>query len=77
MKKSENLRGWEAIVDFDGAPRMVTIITHIRGDRWMVEGRELPKRFERYRGCRRTVVMRSQMMLYAGPEGATPDRKQD
>jgi len=63
VKSVNNLRGWEAIVYIDDEPCWVTIITHIRNDRWLVEGDDLPERFERYRGCRRTIVEREDMML--------------
>jgi hypothetical protein len=35
----ENLRGAEVIVVLEGRARWVTVVTHIRGDRWRVEGR--------------------------------------
>lgn len=68
MKKAENLRGWQALVTFDGSDRLVTIVTHIRNGVWLVEGRTLPSRFERYRGCRRTTVPVERLMLVAQPE---------
>ena len=58
----ENLRGLRAWVAVDGKFRRITVITHIRNDRWLVEGRELPKRFLRPdRQVRRTTVHHSEI----------------
>lgn len=51
-----NLRGRRAWVEFDGKRCLVDIVTHIRDELWLIDGRSLPKRFERYLGCRRTTV---------------------
>jgi hypothetical protein len=58
-----NLRGQHVIVTFDGKPCRVRILTHIRGERWMITGRELPKRFQQPDGSRRTVVYKTEMEL--------------
>lgn len=64
MKTTDNLRGLDAWVEFDGTSRRVTIVTHIRGSIWLVEGRALPKRFARWAGrIRRTTVTRDKMTL--------------
>jgi hypothetical protein len=68
MKPEDNLRGWDVLVEFDGIDRLVSVVTHIRNGIWLVEGRTLPKRFERYSGCRRTTVARESMTLVAAPE---------
>jgi len=69
MTPKKNLRGWSASVDFDGVDRVVTVVTHVRNDIWLIDGRTLPKRFERYHGCRRTTVPRDWLTLIAPPRG--------
>jgi hypothetical protein len=68
MKKADNLRGWDVLVDFDGEPCLVTIITHLRGPLWLVDGCTLPARFEIHRGCRRTTVHEDQMTFVGLPQ---------
>lgn len=63
----ENLRGQDYWIEIDGKARLVTVVTHIRNDRWMVEGRALPKRFTRWCGRRRTIVHRDEMTWVAAP----------
>ena len=63
MKKSDNLRGREALVLVDGTERLVAVITHTRGERWLVEGEELPMRFVRRLGLRRMIVRERDMIL--------------
>ncbi len=63
MQREKNLRGRHGVVVFDERACLVTIITHTRHDRWLVTGPELPKRFERDSGCRRTVVPRDEIHL--------------
>jgi hypothetical protein len=58
-----NLRGQHVIVTFDGKPCRVRILTHIRGGLWMITGRELPIRFRRTDGSRRTVINETDMEL--------------
>jgi hypothetical protein len=67
MKPEDNLRGWRVLVEIDGKDRLVTVVTHIRNGIWLVDGRTLPKRFERYLGCRRTTVPREAMTLVEKP----------
>jgi hypothetical protein len=58
-----NLRGQHAIVTFDGKPCRVRILTHIRGEYWMITGRELPERFQQPDGSLRTVIKEFDMEL--------------
>ena len=67
QQKADKLRGRQALVEFDGRTCRVDIVTHIRGSIWLVDGLDLPKRFERYRGCRRTTVSRDALTLIADP----------
>jgi hypothetical protein len=68
VKPGDNLKGWQALVEFDGELRVVDIVTHIRGPIWLVEGQDLPRRFERHRGCRRTTVTEDRLLLTAPPD---------
>ena len=61
MKPSENWRGLDILAKIDGVLYPVTVVTHIRNGVWLVDGRALPKRFEIYRGCRRTTITEEQM----------------
>ena len=63
MKAVDNLRGRRAVVVIDGAPRRVTVVTHIRDRFWLVKGPTLPSRFQRPDGSRRTTVVRAAMTL--------------
>jgi hypothetical protein len=48
----------------DGHWCRVEVVTHIRGDRWLVEGATLPAWYRRGRwGPRRTIVAESEMRL--------------
>jgi hypothetical protein len=70
MKAEPNLRGWRATVRFDGRAIRVTVVTHIRNDFWMVDGRRLPDRFIRgwfYGDIRRAVVPRSALKALKAP----------
>lgn len=72
--KSENLRYRTALLTVDDKQCRVTIITRIRGDRWLVEGRDLPKRFVRpYAGydCRRMTTELSSLTLLPKEEEST------
>ena len=52
----ENLRGRKVLVEIDGQWLRVEVLTHIRDDKWMVQGHQLPSRFMRRFVGRRTVV---------------------
>ncbi len=53
----ENLRGRIAAVRDGGVLRRVEIVTHIRNDRWLVEGREF------YNWRERSVVPRAELIF--------------
>ena len=53
----ENLRGKIAAVRVDGALQRVEIVTHIRNDHWMVEGRQFANWRERW------IVPRSELIF--------------
>lgn len=68
--KGNNLRGRTALVKVDGQVCKVTIVTHIRGDIWMVEGDALPVKYQRYYDSDRrvTTVKRRALVLVDEPE---------
>jgi hypothetical protein len=61
-----NLRGWEALVDFNGHPHLAKVITHTRNGRWLVEGICCPRKRDVY-GARKTVH-ESEMTLTSAPK---------
>ena len=64
VRTMENLRGCSAWLNVDGRVCHVEIVTHIRNDCWLVEGRRLPKWCERgYPPVRRLVVPRCYLSL--------------
>ena len=75
--KPVNLRGWTALVTFDGRPRRVVIVTHIRGETWMVESSTLPVRCERAFGGRRTTVSLSLLSDFRRPRSERTRRGPD
>ena len=69
--ESANLRGWSALVTLEGRPRRVTVVTHTRGDLWLVEGPGLPKWCERADRVRRVSVLRRQLSGLVPPKEAS------
>ncbi len=61
MTKEENLRHHHAEAFIDGKYRTVQIITHTRGNRWLVRGSSLPAKYRCPDGARRVVVDRSNL----------------
>ena len=59
-----NLRGQYVRVHVVNKWVLATVITHIRGDKWLVESDNLPEEFARWGGLvRRTTVTESEMRL--------------
>lgn len=54
----ENLRGRHMIARVENRDYRVTVITHIRDGRWLVQGHKLPKSCQRFL-FRRTTVYES------------------
>lgn len=57
-----NLRGRTVSFVFDGRPLRGEVITRIRGTRWMIQCRQLPRQYERgfaFHRCRRIILDRT------------------
>jgi hypothetical protein len=60
-----SLRGQRVEVLVDGHWRPATVVTHIRGDQWLVKGCRLPRRYLRLDGSRRVVVTEAEIRARA------------
>lgn len=55
---------------YEGKSLTGEVITRIRDTRWLIESPQLPRECERYRGCRRVTLDRSEFTVAVAPKPA-------
>jgi hypothetical protein len=63
MTRPFNLRGLSIVFRLDNRVYRGSVVTRIRGSRWMVEANTLPDRYLRPNGKKRIILDESQFMF--------------